>query len=220
MFDSEHLERIYSNRFTFSQDQRSEIWQFLCQRFFQRWIPVGASVLDVGAGRCEFINHITCHTKYALDLSEHCRQFANPDVTVFIQSITETLPVPKNSLDRVFSSNFFEHLPDKATFLKALQVIYSHLKPGGKILILMPNIRYAYAVYWDFLDHFLPLSHHSLCEALRLTGFRVEKVIPRFLPYTTCDSLPFNPILARLYLSCPFLWRWFGKQMFIVAQKP
>src|SRR2546425_1038832 len=35
-------------------------------------------------------------------------------------------------------------------------------------LVLQPNIRYAFKVYWDFFDHNLPLSHASMLEALAL----------------------------------------------------
>jgi len=87
-------------------------------------------------------------------------------------------------------------------------------------LVLQPNIRYAFKVYWDFFDHNLPLSHASMLEALALCGFETETVRPRFLPYSTKSALPSWPILVRLYLRCPALHRLLGKQMFIVAVRP
>ena len=77
------------------------------------------------------------------------------------------------------------------------------LRPGGRLLILQPNIRYAYREYWDFLDHHVALSHVSMVEALALTGFTPTEVRPRFLPFTTKSALPQWPILIRIYLRFP-----------------
>jgi len=103
-----------------------------------------------------------------------------------------------------------------AAFGEVLRV----LRPAGRFLVLQPNIRYAYKEYWDFFDHHLPLSDRAMVEALAASGFRVETVRPRFLPYTTKSALPAWPLLVRLYLRCPPLHRLLGKQMFIVAVKP
>jgi len=87
-------------------------------------------------------------------------------------------------------------------------------------MILQPNIRYAYKEYWDFFDHYIPLSHKSLIEVLQMVGFRIDKVLPQFLPYTTKNKIPKNVILVKLYLKLPFIWKLIGKQMFILARKP
>ena len=87
--------------------------------------------------------------------------------------------------------------------LAALREVHRVLRPGGRLLILQPNIRYAYREYWDFLDHHVALSHVSMVEALALTGFRVVEVRPRFLPFTTKSALPPWPSLVRLYLRVP-----------------
>ena len=120
----------------------------------------------------------------------------------------------------VFTSNFFEHLPDKDALRRTLQEALRCLKPGGRIICLGPNIRFLHGTYWDFWDHFLPLTDRSLVEGLRLCGFAVERVEPRFLPYSM--SLGWTPPIAflRLYLRCPAAWRWFGKQFLVVARKP
>jgi ubiquinone/menaquinone biosynthesis C-methylase UbiE len=122
--------------------------------------------------------------------------------------------------DLAFMSNLLEHLKDKQEVLRALEEAMRILKPAGRLLILQPNIRFAFKEYWDFFDHNVPLSHLSLCEALSMVGFRTELVLARFLPYTTKSRLPKAPFLVKLYLKLPFLWRVFGKQAFIVASKP
>jgi hypothetical protein len=43
------------------------------------------------------------------------------------------------------------------------------------------NIKYLPEMYWDFWDHYLPLTERSLQEVLELVGFKVERCIPKFL---------------------------------------
>jgi hypothetical protein len=47
----------------------------------------------------------------------------------------------------------------------------------------------------------------------------VERVIPRFLPYTMKSSLPTAVLLIRAYLRMQFGWRFLGKQFLVVARK-
>jgi hypothetical protein len=120
----------------------------------------------------------------------------------------------------VFTSNFLEHLPDKETCNKVFAEIRRTLDSGGRFIILGPNIKYLYREYWDYYDHYLPLSHLSLEEGLKLAGFNVTRNIPRFLPYTMKSSVPTAAWLIELYLMIPLAWRFMGKQFLIVAEKP
>jgi hypothetical protein len=86
-------------------------------------------------------------------------------------------------------------------------------------MILGPNIRYAYKEYWDYYDHYLPLSHLSLAEGLSLAGYVPEIVIDRFLPYTMNSSRPTADWLIKAYLAMPMFWKVMGKQFFVVARK-
>ena len=87
-------------------------------------------------------------------------------------------------------------------------------------MILGPNIRYAYKEYWDYYDHYLPLSHLSLVEGLLLAGYVPETVMDRFLPYTMNNyAKPTADWMIRMYLSVRIAWKLIGKQFFVVAQK-
>jgi hypothetical protein len=45
-------------------------------------------------------------------------------------------------------------------------------------------------------------------------------VLPRFLPYTIKHSrMPRFLPLVRLYMRMPFVWRFLGKQMFVVGRR-
>ena len=82
-----------------------------------------------------------------------------------------------------------------------------------------PNIRYTGGAYWDFFDHYLPLTELSLAEVLREVGFEVEEQVARFLPYSMSQGAQKPVWTLRLYLRLPFLWPLFGKQFLLVAKK-
>jgi SAM-dependent methyltransferase len=214
------LTKLYDNRFDEKEKERKNaLWKVLCSSFFQQYISEEAYVLDVGAGFCEFINNITCREKYAIDLNENISSYANPDVHVTHGALEDFSITHSGIFDIVFMSNFLEHLRSKENVLQVLAESYRLLKNNGCILVMQPNIRYLYREYWDFFDHHIPISDKSLVEALKLTGFIIELVIPRFLPYTTKSRLPQYPAFVKAYLKIPFAWKLFGKQAFVIGKK-
>ncbi len=215
------LSHLYNSRFSMEDRQRkSLIWQVLCADFFQRYIKPTDTVLDIGAGYCEFINNIVCGVKIALDLNEETRSYANPDVRV-VQSPSNAMEgIDDSSVDVAFASNFFEHMPTKHVFLETLREIVRVLRPGGRLLILQPNIRFLNGEYWDFLDHHIPLTDRTLVEAILSVGMRPMEVRPRFLPYTTKSLIPQHPWLVKIYLLVPLAHLILGKQAWVVAMKP
>ena len=214
------LSDLYGRRFSAAERERKNaLWKVLCQSFFQKYITESDVVVDLGAGYCEFINNIRCGRKFAVDLSEDTQQAAGDGVTVIIKPATDLSSLEASSTDVVFASNLFEHLSTKDDLMTVLREVHRVLKPGGRLLVLQPNIRYAYREYWDYLDHHLPLSHVSLTEALNLADFAVHEMRPRFLPYSVKSGLPQSTLLLRLYLLAPPLHLLFGRQMFLLAVK-
>ena len=92
------------------------------------------------------------------------------------------------SLNVVFTSNFFEHLPDKAALGRTLEEIFRCLAPNGKLIAMGPNIKHLPGKYWDFWDHHLALTETSLSEGLTNRGFEIAKCVGKFLPYTMVNS--------------------------------
>jgi SAM-dependent methyltransferase len=218
--EGEYLERLYKARFTPEERaSKDEIWKLLCHEYFVRWIKPTDTVMDLAAGYCEFINNIRCGKKIALDLNPDTAQFKNSDVELIVNDCTTMPDIESNSIDVIFTSSFFEHLPSKEVLLRTLGQCYRALRPGGRLIVLMPNIRFCYDVYWDFFDHLLPVSDRALDEGMRAIGFKMDVVYPQFVPYSTKSRLPRAIFLIRWYLKIPLLWKIFGKQMLIVARK-
>lgn len=220
MSGTDKLDRLYQLRFPATElARKNAIWKALCRGFFQHHVDAAGSIVDIGAGYCEFINNIDAARKIAVDLNPDLRRFAAPDVRIINTPSTAIGELANGSIDTVFISNFLEHLPSKALVLDTLREAHRILRNGGRIIVLQPNIRFLSGEYWDFFDHHTPLTDRSLVEGLQLAGFTPTLVHPRFLPYTTKGRLPTHPALVRLYLRVPLLWRWFGTQALVVAVK-
>lgn len=176
-------------------------------------------MLDLAAGYCEFINNIKCKTKIAVDLNPKTKKMVNKNIK-FYKALSTNLPKSLTSkVDVVFTSNFFEHLDSKSELIDTLKEAHRVLKPGGKVMILQPNIRLVGAKYWDYVDHTLPLTEKTLYEALSLSGFKVDYKKVRFLPYTANSKTPASPILVKLYLKVPLAQFLMGKQTFVIGKK-
>lgn len=217
---SEELRRIYHERFSGKLLYRRHIWKELVERVFSAWVPPESTVLDLGCGYCEFINEIRARKKYGIDLNPDAIRNAAPDVKVIRHNCSDPWPIPEASVDVVFTSNFFEHLPTKKDLSETLNQVLLALKPSGRLIAIGPNIRYVQGAYWDFYDHHIPLTDRSMAEEMRSRGFLIEYVKARFLPYTMSDQTRYPFWVLRAYLRLPLTWSLFGKQFLIVARKP
>jgi ubiquinone/menaquinone biosynthesis C-methylase UbiE len=215
------LSKLY--RFRFREADRAgkmRIWKTLCEHFFQPLIGEDRVIVDLACGYGEFINNIRGKKKYAVDLNPDARRNVAGDVQFCLSRADALSDIHDDSVDVVFVSNFLEHLRTKEECDAVLAEVRRILRPGGRFVIMGPNIRYLAAQYWDFYDHCLPLSHLSLEEGLVQADYEIERVVPRFLPYTTRSRLPQYPALIALYLKAPLAWRLLGKQFLVVGRKP
>ena len=216
------LERLYANRFSDAERAaKSRLWKVLCGSFLSRYVPQNATVLDLGAGYCDFLNNIQALRKIAIDLNPDTGKYAGPGVEVYLLPLEQLgNAAAPNTVDVAFASNVFEHLRGPESLLEILAAVYLALKPGGVLMILQPNVRRVGMAFWDFVDHTLPLTEKGMAEALSMTGFTIVENRARFLPYTTKSRTPKSEFLLRAYLWFrPIQWV-LGKQMFLVARKP
>lgn len=212
------LTKMYSRRLAPDMDFRVKMYKVLCKNVFQKYIKETDTVLDLAAGFCEFINNINAKKKIAVDLNPDIKKYANSDVEIILTPSVDLSKIPSNSINISFTSNFFEHIT-REEIRNTLKEINRVLKPGGKFLILQPNVRYCYKDYWMFFDHITAIDDRALTEALELAEFKITLCEPRFLPYTTKSILPKSIFLLKLYLLLPFVKNIVGQQAFIIAEK-
>lgn len=215
------LSKLYNFRFPEEELAfREELWKVLVSGFLQKYVKKTAVVLDLGGGLCSFINNICAGKKYVVDLNPDLHNYAQKDVITIQEPADNIASLSDQSIDVVFVSNFFEHMKDKDELDRVMTEINRILAVNGSLLIIQPNIRYAYREYWDAIDHYIPLSDRSLIDSLVINNFEVTTCYPRFLPWSPKSSRLTRIIfLLKLYLRIPLLWRFFGKQLFIEARK-
>lgn len=214
------LSRIYRRRFTDTAAYRHRVWTVLTSGFFNKWVMPDHDVLDLGCGYGEFINQIRCGRKWGMDLNPDSQEQLDKDVTFLRQDCSARWALDDGSLDVVFTSNFFEHLPDKSCLSATLAEALRCLRKGGLLIAMGPNIKVLPGLYWDFYDHHTILTEKSLAEALEVVGFDVEQAIDRFLPYTMVGAREVPLAFVRLYLAVPLAWRFLGGQFLVIARKP
>ena len=188
----------------------------LCADFFQKWVPADA---DRARPRRRALRVHQQHPGRPTDRGRPEPGRAGPRRRGSRDPRTSLGQADRHrdgSVDRVFISNFFEHISHEAILATLLEV-RRVLKPTGQLLLLQPNVRYCGKDYWQFFDHITPVDDRAMEEAFAADRLRVIKNIPRFLPYTTKSRLPSGPALVRLYLKVPLAWKVLGAQAFMVA---
>src|SRR3989338_885805 len=196
---------------------RDKMWRPVARYLQEKYIPEDSVILDLGAGYCNFINHVIGKERHASDISNIIKKYAEPGVITHIQNCTNLNDMPDNKFDIVFESNLLEHL-ELNDVEKTLTEVRRVLKPGGRFIAMQPNFIYLCRNYFNDYTHRQVFDHISFPDLLSNYGFEVEKIEPKFLPATFKQRLPRIPFLVKLYLRSP--WRPGGKQMLAVSKKP
>lgn len=210
-------EDLYEVRFdAVDAAAKDRIWREIVA-FLSRWIDPAAPVLDVACDRGHFIRFAVGSERWATDIRDVGASL--PADVRFVQGSGLELAklVPTGYFGTVFMSNYLEHLSSPEAVIEQLRVARELLRPGGRVIVLQPNIRLVGARYWDFIDHKVALTESSLAEAATLAGLKTVELIVRFLPYSTKGRLPADPRLVRFYLRAPLAWRLLGKQSLYVG---
>jgi hypothetical protein len=210
-------QRLYRYRFQdVDQPKRQAVWKEISADIFDR-MGRPSVVLDPSAGRCEFLNSLTCAERWSVDQVDNAA-FRDPGIKSVTSSIFEA-ELPPSYFDGVFVSNFLEHLSSQEEIASFLALMRASLKDHGHIAILGPNFKYCSRDYFDCADHVLALTHVAVEEHLYAAGFAIRSTLPRYLPFSFRGALPPSPTLTRAYLRTPLSWNVLGKQFLVIASK-
>ena len=106
-----------------------------------------------------------------LDMSEETKDLLKEDeieLKVCDVESVEGLPFPDESFDVIYNKSFLEHLVHPDIFLKEA---YRILKPGGKILCLVPDWESNYKTYFDDFTHRTPFTKPALEDIFKICDF-------------------------------------------------
>ena len=150
-------------------------------RWFQRMaLPAGASVLDIGCSRGDWLAMIRAEGYQVSGIeadsraADHARKHYDLDVSE--TDVDEWQP-PDAGYDGICFFHLLEHLREPASFLKTC---HQALKPDGKILLRVPNIASLQAELlgrrWKGLEiprHIILFHPQALLDLLDENGFDV-----------------------------------------------
>jgi SAM-dependent methyltransferase len=196
---------------------RAAVWQAIAA-YLEPHVPPEAHVLELGAGYCHWINHVRAARRVAVDQWAELPRHAAPGVETAVFDLRGGLgSLGRSAFDVVLASNLLEHFdPDAAAAL--VGQVRDVLKPGGRLIVIQPNFRYAWFNYFDDYTHRAIFTDVSLPAMLRSQGFSIETVQPRFLPYSMRDRrIPFARWLVGAYLRAPL--RLGAGQMLVIATR-
>ena len=213
----EFQQRYFDTRFPYDP-KRLDVWREVTHYIQQKYIPQNSKVLDLGAGYCDFINHVSAKEKHALDVFARMPDYAHADVTTHIQSCTDMSFLRDGELDVIFASNLFEHLTHRE-LLDTIAEIRRVLRPDGRLILLQPNFKYCYRTYFDDYTHLQIFTHMGMYDLLQMAGMRVEAMHAKFLPVNMKSTLrlriPFLSLIVRTYMRSPI--KPLAGQMLVVA---
>jgi SAM-dependent methyltransferase len=151
-------------------------------RRLRRLVPPPARLLDAGAGRGRFVAAARGAGYEATGIEPSARGVAGARAigAPVVRAGIADAPIEPGSLDAVTLWHVLEHLDDPAA---ALATILGWLRPGGALLLGVPNLGSVQArlapVRWYHLDvprHRVHFTVAGIEALLRRTGFRVVTV--------------------------------------------
>jgi SAM-dependent methyltransferase len=194
---------------------RAGVWREIA-RYILQDAPAARVVVELGAGYCDFINHVSAPTRIAFDINPDMVRFAAPGVDLHVGDCRGLPGLVDGTVDLVFASNFLEHfIVEEAEAL--LRDVHRVLRRGGRLILLQPNYLRSPLHYWDDPTHKTAFHHLNLPDLIMRQGFRVLRILPGLLPFSMKSRLPKIPLLVRLYLRSPI--RPLAAQMYAVAER-
>lgn len=196
MESGDYRKRVYdeyvSNIWRYSEDISEKSRNLACRFFkkrFKKLLPVDkdARILDVGAGIGHFLYFLKGEgyaNAVGIDIGKEQVELARKMGMTNVETadMFEYLAKRGNEFDMIVASQVFEHLT-KNEILKALDLFYKALRPGGKAFIITPNATMMVGQWLALADftHETVLTPQSLAHALRVCRFDGAEIIA-YLP--------------------------------------
>ena len=179
-------------------------------KFYLGRLSEGDKILDLNPGFEGIYNEIDLSQNKYLALEQ------NPNIRSFLEERSipvknwniPSIPLEDNSIDYVLSTPFIEHLPTYIDALNLLIEIRRVLKPGGKILLIVPNYLSLKEIFFEDYKHGWVTTRKRIKDMLldchyEILGFRytIGWVTMRMNPLTAFLRFGFSILFAVLRLN-------------------
>lgn len=152
----------------------------------------GAAVLDIGSRDGGLRRWLPPDVRYqGMDITP---EFAGPDIV--IRDVSEGIPFADGSFDHVFCIEVLEHVPNP---YGALTDMHRVLRPGGVLVLSVPNPYHVKELIWNLLripdrqGHIYGWTRQNMTRLGEMNGFRLDAFAGTYLH----PPIPIWALLAR-----------------------
>ena len=140
---------------------------------------IGQRVIEAGSGSGNLTRHLLDRERllcldsdpaHVRTLQERYRNRENLSVQQCDISDSQLLGFAPEGWDTIVCLNVLEHVRDDD---RTLRNFYKVLRPGGRLVLLVPAIPYLYSSLDEALDHYRRYTRAQLVERVGQAGFRV-----------------------------------------------
>jgi SAM-dependent methyltransferase len=195
------VSKHYDDQYFDWQAPLGEFGGWAGQSIFKRYISSKDNVLDFGCGGGYLLKTIQCNWKLGVEINPKAAATARANGIEVYQTVDE---IPDECLDVVISNNALEHTLQPLEELKSL---YRKLKPGGRIVFVVPceSILFRYQAN-DINHHLYSWSPMSIGNLFTEAGFHViesKPYIHKWPPYynliAKLGGRPLFEMASRIY---------------------
>jgi 2-polyprenyl-3-methyl-5-hydroxy-6-metoxy-1,4-benzoquinol methylase len=184
-----------------------------------------AAILEIGPGYGAMLELLCNEHKYAdvhgVDISPEVVGACNrivPNSTELTDDTTAFLCRRPKSYDLILMLHILEHVPRQGV-MPLLTAVKGALKPGGKLVVEVPNIAHPltglYHRYHDF-THTVGFTDQSLGFVLRTAGFETVVVYPCKIPRTSALRALQRASQDTVELAAKLLLRFYMPQQSVI----
>ena len=161
----------YDEKYFNAQKEVGKIGGILNKFKFEKDVDENDVLMDFGCGGGYLLNNFSNKEKYGFEINKCAHEELKRNNISFYDNFDD---IKDNSIDTVISNHAMEHVPLPLTTLENL---YSKLKKGGKIVIVIPCEQPRETAFYykpnDFNQHLHTWCPMTFGNLVTLAGFKV-----------------------------------------------
>ena len=141
----------------------------LCRHLFDKFnLKEGMKLLDLGCGRGEFSRGFKSFGLQVTSIDQNQSEFHKDLDVTYVDVARGKFHGPYNYYDVVFCKSLLEHFFNPEKFIEEC---YNVLRPGGRIIVMVPDWHTQMKSYFDDYSHRQPYSTIAVRDLLKMFKF-------------------------------------------------